>query len=147
MPDSRFPHLPRAAALAVALAGLTATATFAVAGGGARPATPALSDARVLCPALDKTLSDRLARTLHLVGDARVVDVRFTVVGSEVRAETPLVADASFQRALRRAVEGLDCKAQGAQPQHARLTLVFVDSLDDDAAAAVRLAATRRQMQ
>jgi hypothetical protein len=117
-----------AGALALTLVAHTAAAQGTAQQIEVRGALPVRTDVRALCPDIDVELNDALVRAVQEVATAAVIDVRFDLTGSRVGEVSVGDGPARYQRALRRAVRGLQCDAAGeARPQTLAMRVRFVD--------------------
>jgi hypothetical protein len=104
-----------------------------------RGASPVRTDVRTLCPAIDNALHDALVKTVQDVAAAAVIDVRFQLAGSRIDGVATGAGPVRYQRALERAVRGLECDSGQAAPQTVALRVRFVDPFDRSAPRAVAL--------
>jgi hypothetical protein len=104
-----------------------------------RGAQAVRTDVRALCPTIDNELHDALVKTVQDVAAAAVIDVRFQLAGSRIESVATGAGPVRYQRALKRAVRGLECDSGQAAPQTVALRVRFVDPFDRSATRAVAL--------
>jgi hypothetical protein len=97
------------------------------------------TDVRALCPQIDDALHDALVKTVQEVATGATLDVRFQLSGSRIDRVATGPGPAPYQRALKRAVRGLECSADAPAAQTVALRVRFVDPFDRSAARAVAL--------
>jgi hypothetical protein len=85
------------------------------------------TDVRALCPDVDAGLHDALVKTVQQVATAATMDVRFELSGNRIGDVSTTDGPLAYQRALKRAVRGLQCDSREAAPQTVALRVRFVD--------------------
>jgi hypothetical protein len=128
---------------------LTALTTAALSAGAVAQTAPAQSievrgstlrtDVRALCPAIDNELHDALVKTVQEVATAAVMDVRFELAGTRIAGVSTGAGPLRYQRAVKRAVRGLECNGGTPAAQTVALRVRFVDPFDRSATRAVAL--------
>ena len=120
-----------AAALALAFVGSAALAQSSpMQSVEVRGQTPVRTDVQALCPDVSNELQDALVNTVKEVASSAVIDVRFELQGSRVGDVQVGNGPAKYQRALRRAVRGLQCEAKDAELQTVAMRVRFVDPFE-----------------
>jgi hypothetical protein len=107
------------------------------------------TDLHQLCPSAHDELPDALASVAQDVATAGVVVVQFELDGSRVRAVNTQGGALKQARAVRRAVQGLDCSNGQAGRQLVQFNVRFVDPFErrnrsGNYAALVEVPATQR---
>jgi hypothetical protein len=97
------------------------------------------TDVRALCPGIDNELHDALVKTVQDVAAAAVVDVRFQLAGTRIDSVSTGAGPTRYQRALERAVRGLECNGGTPAVQTLAMRVRFVDPFDRSASRAVAL--------
>jgi hypothetical protein len=120
---NRFTPLVAASLLAAATAFAQTAAVQSVEVRGSTVRT----DVRALCPEVDAELHDALVRTVQQVATAAMMDVRFELSGNRIDNVTTGDGPLAYQRALKRAVRGLQCDSKEATAQTVALRVRFID--------------------
>lgn len=92
-----------------------------------RGAAPVRTDVATLCPDIANDLPDALAAIARQRSEAALIEVQFALDGSAIADVQTQGGGAAYQRAVRRAVRGLDCRSPEAGRQTVRLRVRFVD--------------------
>ena len=95
-----------------------------------RGQAPVRTDVQALCPDVNNELQDALVGAVQEVASSAVIDVRFELQGSRVGEVKVGNGPAKYQRALRRAVRGLQCEAKEAEPQSVAMKVRFLDPFE-----------------
>ena len=128
--------------------GIAATLAMATAGSFAQDSTqsvevraqaPVRTDVRALCPDVDSYLPDVLATVARERSEAALIDVRFALDGSSVGEVQTGAGPRAYQRAIRWAVRGLQCRSPDAGPQTVTLRIQFIDPFARPGQSAVAL--------
>jgi hypothetical protein len=130
----RFTVLPIAALLVAGTAfAQTPTQSIEVRGNTLR------TDVHALCPGIENALHDTLVKTVQDVAAAAVIDVRFQLAGTRIDSVSTGAGPTRYQRALKRAVRGLECDGGTPAAQTVAMRVRFVDPFDRSASRAVAL--------
>lgn len=121
---NRFTRIAAAAALMTTAAAFAQTPTQSV---EVRAPSPVRTDVQALCPGIDHALHETLVATVQDVAADALIDVRFTLRGTDIDVVQTSAGPVRYQRMLKRAVRGLQCDSRAAEPQQVALRVRFVD--------------------
>lgn len=89
--------------------------------------TTVRTDVHALCPGIDNELHDALVKTVQDVAAPAVIDVRFQLAGTRIEGVSTGAGPQRYQRALKRAVRGLECNGGTPAAQTVAMRVRFVD--------------------